>query len=110
MLYVKENGNIKLTRGDTAYLTFPMTTSANEEYVMQAGDKLEFAVRETVESESALIHKTVTGGNEFHIEPSDTPGLAFGKYKYDVQLTMADGDVFTVTPVREFEVLGEVTR
>jgi hypothetical protein len=110
MLYVKENGNIKLTRGDTAYLTFPMTTSTGEEYVMQAGDKLELTVRETVEIENALIHKVVMGANEFYIEPSDTAGLAFGKYKYDVQLTTADGDVFTVTPVREFEVLGEVTR
>lgn len=38
MLYIKDNGTIRLTRGDTARLTIPITNSANsDEYIMQSG-------------------------------------------------------------------------
>ena len=41
MLYIKDDGTIRLTRGDTARLTIPIINSAsNDEYVMQSGDVL----------------------------------------------------------------------
>lgn len=107
MLYI-EGYTVQLTRGDTAYLTIPLNC-ATEEYTMQSADTLTFTVKRTVRDEEFLIQKVSVGTNEFHIEPSDTAELAFGKYKYDVQLNMADGDVYTVIPPSTFEVLPEVT-
>ena len=51
----------------------------------------------------------MTGSNQFHIEPEDTKFLSFGKYLYDVELTTASGDVYTVIVPTTFEVLKEVT-
>lgn len=45
MLYIKDDGTIRLTRGDTARLTIPIINStSNDEYVMQSGDVLFFSL------------------------------------------------------------------
>ena len=108
MLYIKGN-SIKLTRGDTAYLTIPLELLTGEEYIMQPGDKLELTIKEYVLTNQALVHKEIIGGNVFHIEPTDTANVPFGKYKYDIQLTTSSGDVFTVIDTDTFEILQEVT-
>ena len=36
-------------------------------------------------------------------------GVAFGKYVSDIQITMADGDVYTIVPPATFDLLKEVT-
>ena len=107
MLYI--NGDtIKLTRGDTAYLHIPLVTT-DADYVMNANDTLTFSVKKTTRDTDYIFQKVVTGNNVFHIQPSDTSELAFGKYIYDVELNTTDGDVFTVIPPSTFEVLSEVT-
>lgn len=109
MLYI--NGNtIRMTRGDTAYLTFPLKTSTGEEYTMQTDDVLTFSVKETIEDDEYILQKSITGSNTIHIEPQDTTYLSIGKYEYDIQLNMASGDVFTPIEVSTFELLPEVTR
>jgi hypothetical protein len=107
MLYIVGN-TIKLTRGDTAYLTVSITHN-EEDYVVQSTDKLEFSVKKTVNDTEYVLRKEVIGNNVIHIEPSDTAGFAFGLYKYDIQLTTASGDVFTIVDVATFEIMPEVT-
>ena len=89
MLKVKGN-NIKLTRGDTAYLTVPIT--------------------DTVSAEEYLFQKVIQGSNVFKILPTDTSDLRYGTYIYDVQLDMANGDRFTIIEPSNFEITSEVTR
>lgn len=109
MLYI--DGNIiRLTRGDTAYLTVPIVTESGEEYVMQSGDILSFSVKKNESMDEYLFQKVVTGSNAIHIEPNDTTNIPFGKYRYDVQLNLASGDVFTVIEPNTFEIMKEVTR
>lgn len=108
MLYIIGN-TIKLTRGDTAYLTIPLTLATGEEYIMQSADELVLSVKEHVLDTQPIMQKRVTGGNTFHIEPNDTANLFFGKYQYDIQLNTASGDVYTVIDVDTFEILQEVT-
>ena len=45
MLYIKDNGTIRLTRGDTARLTIPITNSANNDV------SLVFALTDSVDGE-----------------------------------------------------------
>lgn len=110
MLYVDNDGTVRLTRGDTARLQVPITnTLTGTEYDMFPGDILRFTVKRTVNDTTPLIQKESLGINSFHIEPTDTKALAFGKYVYDVELTTASGDVYTVVAPSTFEVLREVT-
>ena len=109
MLYILQDNTIRLTRGDTAHLTVPIVTSSGEEYNMSANDTLTFSVKKTVNDTRYIIHKTVVGSNLLKLEPRDTDSLEFMKYKYDIQLTTEDGDVYTVVDTSTFEILPEVT-
>ena len=109
MLNVLEDGTIQLTRGDTARLTVNITNNNGEAYEIQNGDELTLSLKKTVKDTEPVMTKTITGNDIFHIEPSDTSGLSFAKYKYDVELKTSDGDVYTVIPPSTFEILEEVT-
>lgn len=110
MLTVSKQGEIGLTRGDTARLTVTIANDATEEpYEIQEADTLTFSVKKSVNDAAYAFQKRVTGSNVFHFEPQDTAGLSFGRYKYDVQLTTAAGEIYTVIPPTTFEVLQEVT-
>lgn len=107
MLYIEGN-TIRLTRGDTAYITVPLTTDDGV-YEMHPTDTLTFSVKKNTREYNYILQKVVNGTNAFHIQPDDTAKLDFGKYTYDVQLNVNNGDVFTVIPPSMFEVLAEVT-
>ena len=110
MLRIGSDGAVELTRGDTARLTVTITNETDgKEYVMQSGDTLAFTVKQNAEAADLSIQKVVQGSNTFHIEPKDTAHLKFGKYKYDVQLTTASGDVYTVVEPTDFKIAQEVT-
>lgn len=110
MLTVSKNGKISLTRGDTARLTVDITIDVDgSPYVIGPEDILTLTAKRTFTERVPAIQLTVTGSNRFCIRPEDTAGLAFGLYKYDVQLTTAEGDVYTVLGPCDLELLKEVT-
>lgn len=110
MLYVNKDGTIQLTRGDTARLSVSITNDiTNESYSMSEKDVLTLTVKRTVKDKDVIFQKKVVGSTSFHIEPIDTSGVAFGKYKYDVQLNKENGDVYTIIEPSCFEILPEVT-
>ena len=113
MLYIMDNGEIRLTRGDTAYIQVPinkqMSDGTTEPYEMAAEDTLYFTVKSSVNDAACCFQKKLVGSNLFHIEPTDTCNCEFGKYKYDVQLVTANGDVYTVIEPACFKILAEVT-
>lgn len=110
MLYVKDDGTIRLTRGDTARLEITIENSLDgSEYLMDPDDVLIFTIKKSVKDSESLVKKESRGNNAFHIEPNDTSELSFRKYFYDVQLTRANGDVYTVIVPTTFEIMKEVT-
>lgn len=110
MLRIESDGTVKLTRGDTARLTVNVKNETNnKEYLVEAGDTLTLSVKKSVKDEDPAFQKVIKGENTFHIIPKDTQHLAFGKYKYDVQLTTSSGDVYTVIEPKTFEIMEEVT-
>ena len=111
MLRIDSRTNkVSLTRGDTAYLGINITDDiAGAEYTMAEGDEITLSVKKTVEDAEALIQKVSKGTNTFHLLPEDTKSLAFGTYKYDIQLTKENGDVLTVIVPSPFEMMPEVT-
>lgn len=110
MLHINADGDIQLTRGDTARLRIDIINDIiDEEYEVTPKDVLRLTVRKTVRDPVRTFQKTIVGSNIFHIEPKDTKRLSFGKYVYDIELTTASGDVYTVVGPRSFEVSKEVT-
>lgn len=110
MLYILEDNTIRLTRGDTARISIDIDNLSSESsYELSENDVIELTIKASVKDITPLVHKKITGTNQFHIEPSDTKELAFKKYVYDVQLTTSDGDVYTIIEPSTFEIMKEVT-
>lgn len=110
MLKVFDDNSVELTRGDTARLKVTVTNDNDgEEYTVQSGDTLTLSIKKKTKDSEALVAKTIKGSSIFHIEPKDTSGLPFGSYVYDVELTTAEGDVYTVITPSNFKITEEVT-
>lgn len=91
--------NITLIRGDSLILTLNIERNGTA-YQPQDGDVAVFTVRRNYKETSVgkpIIQKVINlmENAELIIEPYDTSGLAYGEYKYDIQLNFADGTVDT---------------
>lgn len=110
MLSVDQYMNICLTRGDTARLTISIVNDNTDgEYEIQPDDVLVMTVKRKTTDHDICFQKIVNGDSLIHIKPEDTSELDFGKYKYDVELRTASGDVYTVIEPSTFCLLQEVT-
>ena len=110
MLEVSEDNSIRLTRGDTARFSVSITNDVNkQEYTMQEGDILTLSIKKSINDETLCLQLIAKGEASFYIKPKDTSALQFGKYIYDVQLTTAAGDVYTIIEPTTFELSKEVT-
>lgn len=100
--------DIHLTKGDTGYITLDIRNSQNKPYKYNDGDTLTMTIKKTL-TNSKVIEKTVNADESFVILPDDTKELSVGRYKYDVQVNTAIGEVFTVIPESAFYLEKEVT-
>ena len=109
MLIVDQQKNIKLSRGDYAEICFNLSNPNGEEYILNSGDKVEFAVKASVSDETAVINKLLTNDGESFVvavlEKEDTENLVFGKYYYDIRVIQADGRINTPMLKADFELL-----
>lgn len=108
MFYV-QGTDIKITRGDNAQLAVDLLNADGSAYVMQSGDKLYLTVNIGARQGEPLLQLVSDSQAIFRFVPESTKTLEFGKYKYDIQLTTANGEIYTVIPVSKFEVLEEIT-
>jgi hypothetical protein len=106
MLNIKK-GVITLTRGDSAVLKLDLKTTDGESYAMQSGDSLLLTLKTSPDVAEILMQKKINN-MEFIINPEDTSSLAFGIYYYDIQLTTADGYIYTVCQCNKWIVAEEV--
>ena len=108
---VDKDNTIHLTRGDTARFSIGeiVNTITNTNYTPTAEDTVTMTIKKTVMQADPCVQIIVPGGEVLHIKPEDTKAMAFGKYVYDIQITMADGDVYTIVPPATFDLLKEVT-
>lgn len=100
---------ISLTRGDTFRAIIGIRKADGSEYIPDAGDVIRFAVKKDYRDQDTLLLKTIPNDTLLlELEPQDTKHLAFGKYVYDIQITMTDGTVDTFIPTSVFELMNEV--
>lgn len=109
---IDSNLNISLTRGDTGRIKVACTVKeTGEAYSIGSKDTLVLTVKSNTSDSEPLFQKTVKGSDIITIAPTDTSSLAYGKYRYDIQLTTSDGEVCTITGLKppKFTIAEEVT-
>lgn len=105
----KINGNrITLVRGDSFYANLSLI-QAGSQYDPQEGDVIKFGMKKDAKDAEALIVKTIPNDTLLlHIYPEDTKELPLGSYVYDIEVTLANGDVDTVINNADFILATEV--
>lgn len=108
---------IRLTRGDSAWISIPIQTEAGEAYTIAAGDTLALHVRSepvTGRGTDPILYFTGVfaadddGVPLWHIMPAQS-AIPVGSYVWDAQITLADGDVCTYAG-GNLVIMPEVTR
>lgn len=95
-------------RGDSALLAIDLWLNGKP-YEMQEGDSAVLTVKKNIKASDFLFQKTMEDG-AFYIVPADTINLkAPASYIYDVQMTLADGQVYTVAGPATYRLLCDVT-
>lgn len=113
MIYIDDNFNIKMTRGDTFVRTIILEKNG-EKYIPKENDVIRFAMSKVYKGKSGyelLVEKTIDNKTlEWVIESEDTEQLPYGKYLYDLQITYGDtgyietfADKKTITLTEEVE-------
>lgn len=108
---------ISMPRGDTfeAELTLKYK-STGEPYTPASGDTIRFGLKsalnaartEYIENEPLVLKEISTSDMVLRLAPGDTKELAFGTYRYDIEITFADGKVDTPINSAPFNLLPEV--
>jgi len=107
MLYIDEDQNISLTRGDTGIFHINLQSRDGEAYTPQQGDSLRFALGKNWGRDTLFTKQIPLDTCILEIEPQDTKELEFKKYKYDIEFTDSYGHVSTIL-LGEFIVDKEV--
>lgn len=107
-MFKVDDNNISMIRGDSGIFTITITDTNGRPVELTEGDVLTFTLRRAARNPTIIMQKIIAGG-ELNIKPSDTEGLAFGAYVYDIELKRADGYVDTIIPPHEFLLMEEVT-
>lgn len=115
----EKTGAITIVRGDSGYVTVPLFEivedaetgeKVEQPYTLQPGDTLRFAAAKrygSTEDECIIIREIEAPEMKLEFYPEDTKNLKFGEYKYDLELTTADGYVDTIL-MSTFKVSEEV--
>lgn len=89
MLYVEQDGTIRLTRGDTARFVISIDDDiTGNPYEFLPTDVLTMSIKKSITDRKPCVQKIVTGSNIIHLLPEDTRNLEFENYIYDVQLKL----------------------
>ncbi len=109
---------IAITRGDSAYISLPiLQADGRTPYEVQPGDVVALQVRTDVVTGSGSTEpELVINGRIIYQEgvpiwvltPEDTT-IPVGKYKWDVQITLANTEDVTTYNSGTFKIMSEVT-
>lgn len=106
---------ISMIRGTTQTISIKVNGADGSPYTFLEGDVLRFGVKKNPKDSEYLIMKELTSANLDEddsfiliLEPSDTIGLDFGSYAYDVGLQTGQS-YFNVIECSDFEVTYNIT-
>lgn len=94
----EETGSIKLTRGDTLKFKVKAFDEYDDPVELTENDKVVFTVKRKITDDLPVIQKT---GAYVVVEHADTKDLPFGGYFYDIQVTFANNEKYTIVAPTE---------
>lgn len=104
--------SIQIIRGTTNTFGITITDANGDPYTLQEGEALLFGVKKRAKDEDYTFKKNAVAGENgaysVKVEPSDTEGLDFGRYFYDVGL-QSGTDFFNVIPCSPFDICENIT-
>lgn len=105
---------LTMTRGDSAAFKVSASMENGSIRPFDPGDTIYFTVKKTTDTPDVIIQKIIkdfdeTGAANIVIDPKDTRDIAYGDYKYDIQLTTSSGAVQTILKPSTFKITEEVT-
>lgn len=103
------HNNISLTRGDSGVLDLQIKDLAKKIFKLGLNDKAVLTIKKKTKDKDALVQIKINSEQAFEFKPADTADLECGVYVYDVQVNLADGNVYTVIPPSRFYLEEEVT-
>ena len=107
-MLVITNDEVILTRGDSADIIVKITDANGDIYTPAEGDVIKFTLKKNCNTSDIIIQKTLVN-SVISLQPADTKDLPYGTYYFDVQLTTAADDVYTVVSPHRFIIDKEVT-
>lgn len=102
-MYRLENNTIYLTRGDTLQVQLAIMQDGTV-YTPIEGDSIRFALKRSrfdqdktryLDKEPLILKNIPIDTLILQLDSKDTTSLNFGKYDYDIEITMANGRVDT---------------
>ena len=102
-MYEIKGNTIYLTRGDTFQAQLKIMQNGTV-YTPVEGDSIRFALKRSqlthdktryLDKEPLVLKNIPIDTMILQLDPEDTSSLNFGKYSYDIEITMADGRVDT---------------
>lgn len=103
------NNDIYITRGDSACFELELTNTTTEEpYVLEPGDEIIFSLKHFISDRKCLIQKNIADDLHLILNSSDTSGLDYGNYFYDIQLIKPGGFTETFIENKNFFITPEV--
>ena len=88
---------ITLTRGDTFKTVITINNHDGEVYQPQEGDVVRFAMKKKYKDEKPLLVKILDNEDLLlELTPEDTKSFNYGDYVYDIEITLSNGEVYTV--------------
>ena len=90
MLQIKDDV-LSMIKGDSANLAIELS-----DYEYSEGDTLTLTVKKSLDEEEIIFSHTVPANEAIGIFPEDTNNVKAGRYFYDVQLDMVNGNRITV--------------
>lgn len=119
------DNKIMMTRGDTLrcrVTPYVLTrdeqgvVTGREPYEPVTGDRIRFAVKHVTmkagkqykDSEPLILKEISIDNLILQLDPADTKELDFDTYVYDIEITYADGSVYTFITTEDFILTPEV--
>ena len=101
---------IKMTRGDTLRARVSLEDREGNPYTPHEGDRIRFAMKYTYDQDTPVILKEIPiDSMVLVLDPADTKSLPMpSSYVYDMEITYANGDVYTFIDKAKFVISEEV--
>lgn len=113
MLTIETEGRyrnkITLTQGDSAALKIKVRDARNKVLLLGDNDTAVLTIKRDINDADAVLRLQMDSDGQFIFRPDDTAGMDCGKYCYDVQVTLSNGNVYTVIPPAQFVLEKGVT-